>query len=156
MSLLIKNLDKHFANGKHALRDINLAIGNSEMVALIGASGSGKSTLMNILGCLDTPTKGDYILNGTNVSHMSDNELAEVRNKEIGFVFQTFNLLPRLSALENVELPLIYFGLGKKARKERAEEVLVQLARGLRNAAGLHHCLINLQQTKTQMANIHR
>ncbi len=91
----------------HALKSVSLTINKGEFVALMGPSGSGKSTLMNILGCLDTPTKGEYILNGINVSHMSDNELAEVRNSEIGFVFQTFNLLPRSTALDNVALPLI-------------------------------------------------
>src|SRR5690606_34555491 len=92
--------------------------------ALMGPSGSGKSTLMNILGCLDTPTKGEYILNGTDVSRMSDNQLAEVRNKEIGFVFQTFNLLPRSTALDNVALPLVYAGIHKSEREKRATRVL--------------------------------
>ena len=96
----------------------------------MGPSGSGKSTLMNILGCLDTPTQGTYILNGTDVSHLVDNELAEIRNKEIGFVFQTFNLLPRYTALENVALPLIYAGIGKEEREARAREVLEQVGLG--------------------------
>ncbi|MCH2082560.1 MAG: ABC transporter ATP-binding protein [Saprospiraceae bacterium] len=114
----------------HALQDITLNIDRNEYVALMGPSGSGKSTLMNLLGCLDTPTAGDYILNGTNVSTMTDSDLAEVRNKEIGFVFQTFNLLPRLSALENVALPLVYGGISKRARLDRAEEVLTAVGLG--------------------------
>lgn len=110
-----------------ALQDISLDINKNEYVALMGPSGSGKSTLMNILGCLDTPSKGVYILNNTDVSRLEDNQLAEIRNKEIGFVFQTFNLLPRYSALENVALPLIYAGIGKEEREERAKEVLTQV-----------------------------
>lgn len=108
----------------HALKAVNIGINKNEYVAFMGPSGSGKSTLMNILGCLDTPTSGDYFLNGTNVSKMSDSELAHTRNKEIGFVFQTFNLLPRLSALENVALPLIYAGYGQKKRLEIASNIL--------------------------------
>lgn len=111
----------------HALRSITLSIGKNEYVALMGPSGSGKSTLMNVLGCLDTPTSGQYILNSISVDKMTDNELAEVRNKQIGFVFQTFNLLPRSTALDNVALPLIYAGTDKVARKERATEVLNQV-----------------------------
>lgn len=111
----------------HALRGVNLEIYKNEYVALMGPSGSGKSTLMNMLGCLDTPTSGIYILNGTDVSAMSDNALAEVRNKEIGFVFQTFNLLPRSTALENVALPLVYKGVKKAERMQRASEVLTQV-----------------------------
>ncbi len=107
-----------------ALRKIDLKIHQNEYVAIMGQSGSGKTTLMNILGCLDTPTSGHYFLNGKDVSKMDDNSLAEVRNKEIGFVFQTFNLLPRLSALENVMLPLVYSGIKKEDRKEKAEVVL--------------------------------
>lgn len=110
-----------------ALQDISLNIDKNEYVALMGPSGSGKSTLMNILGCLDTPSKGKYILNNTDVSRLEDNQLAEIRNKEIGFVFQTFNLLPRYTALENVALPLIYAGVGKKEREVRAKEVLSQV-----------------------------
>lgn len=108
----------------HALKSVSLTINKGEFVALMGPSGSGKSTLMNILGCLDTPTKGEYILNGINVSHMTDNQLAEVRNSEIGFVFQTFNLLPRNTALDNVALPLIYAGISKEKRTERANAAL--------------------------------
>ena len=111
----------------YALRNIDLDIYRGEYVALMGPSGSGKSTLMNILGCLDSFTAGKYILNGIDASSMSENHLAEVRNKEIGFVFQTFNLLPRMSALENVALPLVYAGWNKKDRLEKAEEVLIQV-----------------------------
>jgi putative ABC transport system ATP-binding protein len=108
----------------HALADVSLKIDKGEYVAIMGPSGSGKSTLMNILGCLDTPTHGIYDFNGVNVSQMNDNELAKIRNKEIGFVFQTFNLLPRSDALHNVELPLIYSGVPSAERKERAKEAL--------------------------------
>ncbi|MBK8634357.1 MAG: ABC transporter ATP-binding protein [Saprospiraceae bacterium] len=108
----------------NALRGVSLEINVNEYVALMGPSGSGKSTLMNLVGCLDTPTSGNYFLDGENVSQMTDSELASVRNKKIGFVFQTFNLLPRMSALENVALPLVYSGMGKKLREERALHVL--------------------------------
>ncbi|MFZ1291679.1 MAG: ABC transporter ATP-binding protein [Melioribacteraceae bacterium] len=111
----------------HALRDVSLNIDKNEYVAIMGPSGSGKSTLMNILGCLDTPTKGLYTFTGKNVSDMNDNELASIRNKEIGFVFQTFNLLPRSNALHNVELPLIYAGIGREERRERAKEALIKV-----------------------------
>lgn len=114
----------------NALQSINLDISKNEYVALMGPSGSGKSTLMNLLGCLDSPTGGEYWLNGTNVSTMTDSELAEVRNKEIGFVFQTFNLLPRLTALENVALPLVYAGMSKSDRLDRAREVLKAVGLG--------------------------
>ena len=107
-----------------ALRDVNLTIDKAEYVAVMGPSGSGKSTLMNILGCLDTPTGGDYNLNGKRVGTMNDDQLAEIRNREIGFVFQTFNLLPRASALHNVELPLIYKGTPSSQRKKLAEKAL--------------------------------
>ena len=106
------------------LKGINLTIEKGEYVALMGPSGSGKSTLMNILGCLDTPTSGEYILNGKDVSKMTDAELADIRNKEIGFVFQTFNLMPRTTALDNVALPMVYAGVNKEKRHERAKEVL--------------------------------
>lgn len=108
----------------NALRSVSLSIHQNEYVAIMGPSGSGKSTMMNIIGCLDTPTSGDYILNNNDVSKMEDNQLAEIRNKEIGFVFQTFNLLPRYTALENVMLPLIYAGVPKDIRIERATSVL--------------------------------
>jgi len=111
----------------NALRSVSLSIEKGEYVAIMGPSGSGKSTLMNIVGCLDTPSSGNYILNSTEVSKMTDNELARIRNKEIGFVFQTFNLLPRYTALENVILPLIYAGATKKEREERALEVLASV-----------------------------
>lgn len=110
-----------------ALKSITLDIYRNEYVALMGPSGSGKSTLMNIIGCLDSPTSGTYVLNSKDVSKMADNELAEVRNKEIGFVFQQFNLLPRLTAAENVALPLVYAGVGRKHRMQRAREVLAQV-----------------------------
>jgi len=108
-----------------ALQDVTLSISKNEYVALMGPSGSGKSTLMNLLGCLDTPTSGKYVLNDNDVSDLSDSELALIRNREIGFVFQTFNLLPRMSALENVALPLVYSGMKRSARLDRAEEVMV-------------------------------
>jgi len=114
----------------HALRSVTLDIYKNEYVALMGPSGSGKSTLMNTLGCLDTPSKGEYILNGISVARMSDNELAEVRNKEIGFVFQTFNLMPRLSALENVTVPLVYAGINKKDRLQLAMAALQHVGLG--------------------------
>lgn len=126
----ITQIKRDFALGNeivHVLKGIDLEINKGEYVALMGPSGSGKSTLMNLLGCLDTPTSGNYILNGKDVSQMHDNELAEIRNKEIGFIFQTFNLLPRTNALENVALPMIYAGYSKAERKIRATEVLQQV-----------------------------
>ena len=114
----------------HALRSVSITIARGEYVAFMGPSGSGKSTLMNIVGCLDTPSGGQYVLNGQDVSRMSDNALAEVRNKEIGFVFQTFNLLPRASSLDNVALPLIYAGFGKRERDERALHALQSVGLG--------------------------
>lgn len=129
MNLIIhlENIRKNYFMGKNVLevlKGVSLDINKNEYVALMGPSGSGKSTLMNILGCLDTPTAGKYILNQQDVSKMEDNSLAEVRNKEIGFVFQQFNLLPRLTALENVALPLVYAGVSKKMRNEKALHVL--------------------------------
>jgi len=123
----LTNITKNYKVGTEivrALRSISLTVYHNEYVALMGPSGSGKSTLMNILGCLDSPTGGQYFLNHQDVSKMSDDSLAEVRNKEIGFVFQTFNLLPRATALDNVALPLVYAGFGKAKRTERAAEVL--------------------------------
>ncbi len=126
----LKGITRDFPLGNQVvkvLKGIDMRVNKNEYIALMGPSGSGKSTLMNLIGCLDTPTSGHYWLNDQDVSQMSDNELAEVRNKEIGFVFQTFNLLPRSTALENVMLPLVYAGMGTKERKERAEEVLQQV-----------------------------
>ena len=131
MSLIrLQNLSRRYQMGTetiHALRDVSLEIERGEYVAIMGPSGSGKSTLMNLLGCLDTPTSGTYELNGTDVSQMDDNELAEIRNREIGFVFQTFNLLPRSSALRNVELPLIYSGMSFEDRRNVAMEALTSV-----------------------------
>lgn len=129
----IKDLARIYKIGTetiHALRSVSLQINKGEYVALMGPSGSGKSTLMNILGCLDTPSSGTYILNNTEVSKMTDNELAEIRNKEIGFVFQTFNLIPRSTALDNVALPLVYAGVNKETRQQRAKETLNNVGLG--------------------------
>ena len=128
-SALTKTYDMG-ATKVHALRGVDVSISENDYVALMGPSGSGKSTLMNLLGCLDTPTAGDYLLDGINVSTMTDSELAEVRNRKIGFVFQTFNLLPRLTALDNVALPLVYSGMSKADREARAVEVLTQVGLG--------------------------
>lgn len=155
----LNNITRDFPLGHEiikVLKGINLSIERGEYVAFMGPSGSGKSTLMNLLGCLDTPTSGSYILNGKDVSKMSDDELAEIRNKEIGFVFQTFNLLPRTTALENVALPMVYAGASKAARTERAKEVLTnvgladrmdhkpnQLSGGQRQRVAVGRALVN-------------
>jgi putative ABC transport system ATP-binding protein len=125
--IVTRGIERHYDMGGEvvrALRGVDLAIARNEYVAIMGPSGSGKSTLMNVVGCLDTPTAGEYWLNGMLVSKMSDDQLARVRNKEIGFVFQTFNLLPRATALHNVELPLVYAGVGAEDRRRRAKEAL--------------------------------
>ncbi len=135
MLISIQNLNKTYIMGAErveALKDVSLNIAANEYVALMGPSGSGKSTLMNLLGCLDSPTRGEYSLNNIEVSTMDDSELAEVRNKQIGFVFQTFNLMPRLSALENVALPLVYAGYSKADRLEKARLVLESVGLGSR------------------------
>jgi len=155
----IRNIIRDFKLGQetvHVLKGIDLDIKRGDYVAIMGPSGSGKSTLMNLLGCLDTPTAGSYLLNGKDVSQMTDDELADIRNTEIGFVFQTFNLLPRTTALENVALPMIYAGKGKKARQERASEVLTdvgladrmdhkpnQLSGGQRQRVAVGRALVN-------------
>ncbi|MDX2280836.1 MAG: ABC transporter ATP-binding protein [Saprospiraceae bacterium] len=133
MLISIRNLNKTYQMGAEvveALKNVSLEIEKNEYVALMGPSGSGKSTLMNLVGCLDSPTRGEYWLNGIEVSTMDDSELAEVRNKQIGFVFQTFNLMPRLSALENVALPLVYAGVRKEERLDRARQVLESVGLG--------------------------
>ncbi|MDE0598224.1 ABC transporter ATP-binding protein [Dokdonia sp. LLG6352-1] len=155
----IRNIIRDFPLGNeivHVLKGIDLDIDKGEYVAFMGPSGSGKSTLMNLLGCLDTPTAGSYVLNGRDVSQMSDDELADVRNTEIGFVFQTFNLLPRTTALDNVALPMVYAGLSKSSRNKRAEEVLTdvgladrmdhkpnQLSGGQRQRVAVGRALVN-------------
>lgn len=129
----IKGLKREFAVGSEivkALKGVDVSVMKNEYLAMMGPSGSGKSTLMNLLGCLDTPTAGAYNLNGTNVSSLKDNDLAEIRNKEIGFIFQTFNLLPRLTALENVSLPLVYAGYNSEDRKIKAKDVLEKVGLG--------------------------
>ena len=139
MSLIrIQNLARRYVMGTetvHALRGVSVNIERGEYLAIMGPSGSGKSTLMNLLGCLDTPSDGSYELNGKDVARMSDNELADIRNREIGFVFQSFNLLARADALHNVELPLIYAGVPPKERRERARQALVNVGLGER----MHH-----------------
>src|SRR6202007_50800 len=134
----IENITKDYVMGEeivHALRGVSLQIRRNEYLAVMGPSGSGKSTLMNMLGCLDTPTSGRYEFNGRSVKEMDDDELAAIRNREIGFVFQTFNLLPRADALRNVELPLIYAGMDTESRKERAAQSLIDVGLGDR----IHH-----------------
>lgn len=151
----LNDIKKSYYLGKQelpVLKGIDLLILKNEYVALMGPSGSGKSTLMNILGCLDTPTAGEYILNGKNVSRMEDNELADVRNTEIGFVFQQFNLLPRLTAWENVALPLIYAGVGKTEREERARAMLDKVGLGDR----AHHKPNELSGGQSQRVAIAR
>lgn len=136
--ILLDKIARSFKVGNetvNALRDVSLTINQNEYVALMGPSGSGKSTLMNILGCLDTPSSGTYILNNHNVSKLNDDELAEIRNHEIGFIFQTFNLLPKYTALENVILPLVYAGYNKQEREKRAKKVMCDV--GLENR--MHH-----------------
>jgi putative ABC transport system ATP-binding protein len=128
--IVTRNLQRDYDMGGeivHALRGVDLAIRKNEFVAIMGASGSGKSTLMNLIGCLDSPTAGEYWLNGHRVSELGDDELARIRNKEIGFVFQTFNLLPRATALNNVELPLVYAGLGSRDRRHMATDALTRV-----------------------------
>jgi putative ABC transport system ATP-binding protein len=155
----IRDIIRDFKLGQetvHVLKGIDLDIKRGEYVAIMGPSGSGKSTLMNLLGCLDTPTAGSYKLNGKDVSQMSDDELADIRNTEIGFVFQTFNLLPRTTALDNVALPMVYAGKSKKEREERASEVLTdvgladrmdhkpnQLSGGQRQRVAVGRALVN-------------
>jgi len=155
----IRDIIRDFQLGQetvHVLKGINLDIKTGEYVAIMGPSGSGKSTLMNLLGCLDTPTAGSYILNGKDVSQMSDDELADIRNTEIGFVFQTFNLLPRTTALDNVALPMVYAGKSKSDREKRAQEVLTdvgladrmdhkpnQLSGGQRQRVAVGRALVN-------------
>lgn len=151
----LNDIKKSYYLGKQelpVLKGIDLLILKNEYVALMGPSGSGKSTLMNILGCLDTPTAGEYILNGKNVSRMEDNELADVRNTEIGFVFQQFNLLPRLTAWENVALPLIYAGVGKADREQRARAMLDKVGLGDR----AHHKPNELSGGQSQRVAIAR
>lgn len=153
--ILLQNIEKSYFMGKQAipvLKGINLTINKNEYVALMGPSGSGKSTLMNILGCLDTPTAGTYVLNGKDVSRMEDDELAGVRNVEIGFVFQQFNLLPRLTAWENVAVPLIYAGVGRREREERARAILAKV--GLAERA--HHKPNELSGGQSQRVAIAR
>ena len=157
--ITLRNITRDFPLGTEivkVLKGISLSVKRGQYVALMGPSGSGKSTLMNLLGCLDTPTSGEYILNGHDVSSLEDSELAEIRNKEIGFVFQTFNLLPRITALQNVALPMIYVGVGLSERMRRAEEALVsvglanrmehrpnQLSGGQRQRVAIARALVN-------------
>ncbi len=144
--ILTHHLTREYVMGAevvHALRGVDIQIKKNEFVACMGPSGSGKSTLMNLIGCLDTPTAGEYWLNGQKVSDLSDDELARIRNKEIGFVFQTFNLLPRADALHNVELPLIYAGMSSKERRERAARRPNELSGGQRQRVAVARALVN-------------
>ena len=128
--IVVRHLEREYVMGSetvHALRGVDLTIRRNEFVAIMGPSGSGKSTLMNLIGCLDTPSTGEYWLNGYRVSELGDDQLARIRNKEIGFVFQTFNLLPRATALQNVELPMVYAGVGSKERKAAATQALTRV-----------------------------
>lgn len=156
MSLIrLQNLSRRYQMGTetiHALRDVSLELQRGDYVAIMGPSGSGKSTLMNLIGCLDTPTSGCYELNGTQVSQMDDNQLAEIRNKEIGFIFQTFNLLPRSDALRNVELPLIYAGVPAEERRELALAALSSV--GL--ADRVHHRPNELSGGQRQRVSVAR
>jgi len=156
MSLIrLQKISRRYQMGAetiHALREVTLEIQHGEYVAIMGPSGSGKSTLMNIIGCLDTPTSGEYELNGVNVSEMGDNQLAEVRNREIGFVFQTFNLLPRSNALHNVELPLIYSGVPADERRQVALQALSDV--GL--ADRIHHKPNELSGGQRQRVSVAR
>jgi len=156
MSLIrFQNIARRYQMGAetiHALRDVSLEIARGEYVAIMGPSGSGKSTLMNVIGCLDSPTSGRYELNGTDVSQMDDNQLAEVRNREIGFVFQTFNLLPRSNALHNVELPLIYGGMPAVERRQTALDALAHV--GL--ADRIHHKPNELSGGQRQRVSVAR
>ena len=135
MLLEMTDINKDYPQGKdvvHVLRDINISIDDGDYIAIMGPSGSGKTTLMNLMGCLDVPTSGTYILDGENIAEASDNRLAEIRNGKIGFVFQSFYLLPKLTALDNVALPLLYAGVSKKERRERAKKALENVGLGER------------------------
>ena len=151
----VQDLGKHYETAAPdtppALNKVNVSIGAGEFVAVMGPSGSGKSTFMNLLGCLDVPTSGAYFLNGRNVADLSINELADVRNRQLGFVFQGFNLLKRVNALDNVALPLLYAGLGKRARRGRAQELLTQIGLG-KYAKSLPNRLSGGQQQRVAIA----
>ncbi len=153
--IMLKSITKMYQMGMeqvHALRGLDIEIKKNEYISIMGPSGSGKSTLMNVIGCLDTPTSGLYELNGTNVSEMNDNQLAKIRNKEIGFVFQTFNLLARSDVLHNVELPLIYGGVGSSERKKLAREAIERVGLGDR----IHHKPNELSGGQRQRVSVAR